>query len=109
MASRAKKACATPGCPNLTDMGRCEKCRPKEDNRPNAYQRGYDWQWSKFRKRYLARNPLCRDCLDEGHATPATEIHHKIKLAERPDLKYAESNLIELCKTHHSRRTARGE
>lgn len=108
MAQRAKRACATPGCPNLSDRGRCEACRPKGERRPNSHQRGYDWQWAKFRKGYLARNPLCIRCDERGRTKPATDVHHKIKLSQRPDLKYDESNLEPLCHECHSALTARG-
>lgn len=109
MAQRAKRPCTTPGCPALTDGGPCEKCRPVGELRPNANQRGYDWQWSLFRRRYLAQHPLCVDCLKADRATPASEVHHKIKLKQRPDLKYHHGNLEGLCKPCHSRRTAKGE
>jgi hypothetical protein len=47
--------------------------------------------------------------MEIGVAAPATDIHHKFKLREQPELKYEESNLMSLCKLHHDKRTARGE
>jgi 5-methylcytosine-specific restriction protein A len=84
--------------------------RPKQrqsDTRKHAAARGYDYQWQKFRERYLAEHPLCMDCLPI--VTAATDVHHKQKLRDRPELKYEEVNLMGLCKMHHDRRTAKGE
>jgi len=39
----------------------------------------------------------------------AQELHHILKLAEHPEAKYQEDNLMPLCRPHHSSRTARGE
>jgi 5-methylcytosine-specific restriction protein A len=82
------------------------KQRPK-DTRQHAAARGYDYQWQKFREMYLASNPLCMDCLPI--VTAATDIHHRKKLRDRPELKYEEENLMALCKACHDRRTAKGE
>lgn len=75
--------------------------------RGSASERGYGKRWQRFRECYLRRNPLCLDC--HPQCTPATEIHHKEKLRERPELQYEETNLVPLCKACHSKRTARGE
>jgi 5-methylcytosine-specific restriction protein A len=65
--------------------------------------------WQKFRKRFLAERPLCEDCTSEGRVGAATDVHHKQKLRDRPELKYEEGNLMPLCKACHDRRTAKGE
>ena len=38
----------------------------------------------------------------------ATEVHHKAKLVDNPHLRLVESNCAGLCKTHHSKLTAKG-
>ena len=39
-----------------------------DQTRPNAYQRGYTGKWSKTRKAYLAKHPLCVHCEQlKGH------------------------------------------
>jgi 5-methylcytosine-specific restriction protein A len=84
--------------------------RPKQrprDTRKSAAERGYDWQWQKFRARYLGSNPLCMDCLPL--VTAATDVHHRQKLRDRPELKYEDSNLVSLCSACHDKRTAMGE
>jgi 5-methylcytosine-specific restriction protein A len=75
--------------------------------RGTAASRGYDRQWRAFRVQYLSRpeNVMCRDC----KKVVATDIHHRIKLGEHPDLKYVDTNLLPLCDECHNTRTARGE
>jgi 5-methylcytosine-specific restriction protein A len=50
-----KKPCSQPGCPALTNGGGCEKqTRPMYSKpRPNAAQRGYNWQWQEARAGFL--------------------------------------------------------
>ena len=79
-------------------------------------ERGYDEEWLRFRQRALADPEsfglphdfmFCHDCKPVLKRTE--EIHHKIRVSVRPDLKYTPSNLMGLCKRCHSKRTARGE
>ena len=68
-------------------------------------------KWRHLRRRFLKRNPLCTDPLgvheQEGRTVPAQEVHHVIPRRERPDLEYTWSNLQQLCKSCHSKLTAR--
>jgi 5-methylcytosine-specific restriction protein A len=102
-------------CGGKVREGVCDRCGPKrrapDVNRKNSHQRGYDHRWREFRRIWLSSedNCLCRDCLDKGIVNPATDIHHKVKLKDRPDLKYEDSNLVGLCHDCHSVRTAKGE
>lgn len=92
--------------------GRCDRCnagKRAKDNRKGSTARGYDYQWQRFRERYLAEHPLCVDCEADGIVGAATDIHHVHKLRDRPDLKYEDSNLLPLCGACHAKRTARGE
>lgn len=84
---------------------------PRYLSRPprNSNAAGYNYRWAKFRKRYLADNPLCLDCLARGISTPARDVHHIRKMADLPELQYELANLMPLCRPCHSRRTARGE
>ena len=77
--------------------------------RPSAYRRGYDKQWQAFRDRWLQEWMWCHDCHEAGRLTLATEVHHKQKVAGNKALKYERSNLMSLCRSCHSARTARGE
>lgn len=69
--SRASKVCSTPGCPNLTDKGRCLTCRSQaERERGSAYERGYGGSgWETARKEVLARDSCCV-CVDGAHGHP---------------------------------------
>jgi 5-methylcytosine-specific restriction protein A len=99
-------------CGGRKTNGRCDRCdrgKRARDTRKSAAERGYDWTWQKFRKVYLSEHPLCSDCEAEGRVGAATDIHHKQKLRDRPELKYEEENLMALCKACHDKRTARGE
>lgn len=86
--------------------------QPKQrapDYRESARKRGYDRDWERCREAFLTSEPLCADCLERGMVTPANEVHHVAKVKDRPDLRLDRENLRALCKTCHSRRTARGE
>lgn len=76
----------------------------KEGNRFTSNRR-----WRKLRALYLADEPLCHDCERIGRVTPAVEVHHIISRRKRPDLAFDPTNLMGLCKPHHTARTARGE
>jgi 5-methylcytosine-specific restriction protein A len=94
------------------ERGRCElhklevrvAVKRYDEQRGTARDRGYDGVWERFRRWFLAHHPVCEDC---EHL--ATEVHHKLKLAEHPELRLVESNCMALCKKDHSRRTAMGE
>src|SRR5215203_4967067 len=71
--------------------------------------RAFYWstEWRNFRREYLAVNPLCVDCLPAVRA--AVEVHHRLKRRDNPDAAFDRSQMAALCKTCHSKRTARGE
>lgn len=106
--ARARKACPTNGCPNLTTGGRCQACRAAADRgrRPegNPYNtRGH----ATFRDIVLTRDPICVGC----HLAPSTVADHHP--TERRDLIAAGLNPNDpqrgrgLCKACHDRKTAR--
>jgi 5-methylcytosine-specific restriction enzyme A len=64
-------------------------------------------KWAELRASKLMYNPLCEFCLALNNTTPATEIHHKdspfnYEGTMRDYKAYDYTNLISLCKTHHS-------
>lgn len=83
--------------------------RRRCERRKSAHQRGYGRDWRRVRAEKLWDQPCCEDCLDEGLVTPAVEVHHLVKVRNAPHLRLEMENLRSLCKSHHSRRTARGE
>jgi 5-methylcytosine-specific restriction protein A len=52
---------------------------------------------------YIAEHPLCVKCLEEGHVVATQEIHHIKALADGGT--HLDSNLLALCKMHHSQIT----
>jgi 5-methylcytosine-specific restriction enzyme A len=111
MASRPKRPCLTPGCPNIVERGYCPACQLKrklhsryyDKQRGTPAERGYDNEWIKFRATYLAHNPLCIDCLAENIYEPATEVHHIIELKDG-GARLDPDNCAALCKKHHNKR-----
>lgn len=61
---RALTVCSIPGCPELTDTGRCTTHRAEaEARRGTARQRGYGHRHEKrFRAGVLRRDPICVLC-----------------------------------------------
>lgn len=53
----------------------------------------------------LSEQPLCPECQRVGRITPATEVDHIDNDASNNE----RSNLVGLCKPHHSEKTARYE
>lgn len=81
-----------------------EARRAVDAKRPSAAERGYDGAWRKVRAQFLAAHPRCVEC-----GATAAEVDHIKSIAERPDLRLKWSNLRSLCKSCHSRRTARDQ
>ena len=98
-------------CGGIKKHGECSRCGPivKTENRENSNKRGYDYQWSKLSKAVREQEPLCHDCLEAGRTKPSEEVHHIKKVADYPELRMVRSNLMALCESCHSIRTARGE
>ena len=107
-----KRPCRYPGCPNLCENGTyCEEHRKEwspEALRGCAAFRGYDSRWRAARKSYLQRNPLCKQCFDEGRLTPATVVDHIIPHRGDEKLFWDEGNWQPLCKACHDRKTGTG-
>lgn len=114
MANKTPRFCNHPGCSELTTQRYCPKheaehkteSKKKEAaydrTRLTSRQRGYDSQWEKVRKAYLAKHPLCEACEAEGRVMPAVLVHHKKPIADGGD-RLNEDNLMSLCTTCHER------
>lgn len=119
MPGRALRPCREHECNNLTQdaSGYCpdhihlvdDKKRQRDQYRMSSSNRGYDGPWRKLRKTFIRENPLCHDCMVKGRYKPTREVHHIKKVKEYPSLRLVKSNLMGLCKSCHSIRTARGE
>lgn len=81
---------------------------PRRDTRASASERGYDSNWLKLRKWYVAREPLCEDCNALGRVEPVHEVDHVIPITGPDDpLRLDAENLRSRCRSHHSQKTAR--
>ena len=97
-------------CPRCqtTETGPCPRTRRDNDaNRPNSARRGYDAVWRRYRMGFLAAFPICGDCEAGGRIRLANEVHHLRKLADGGE-RLTPENTVGLCKSCHSKRTARG-
>ncbi len=72
--ARASRVCNIPGCPTLTDSGRCTNCaREAARARGTNKQRGYGREHQRrFRSGVLARDPSCVLC---GQPTTVADHH----------------------------------
>ena len=115
MPSKPKTVCSYPGCNELTDVGRCDKHRPKpwqdydDSKRGSAQERGYNSRWQKARITYLKRHPLCVVCEHQGRLTPATVVDHRTPHRGDQALFWDTGNWQPLCRRCHAEKTARGE
>lgn len=111
MGRRGMRVCSTPGCPELTQGGRCAGCQSDaERRRGTRAQRGYGHRHKeRFREGVLAKHPVCVTC---GNA-PATEADHypvdkrtlELRGLNADDPIYGRG----LCKECHSKETARNQ
>ena len=79
--------------------------RSYDKDRSSAYARGYDRQWQKYRKAYLAQHPLCVECMKHGRYVPATDVDHIKAHRGDKDLFWDPDNLQALCHSCHSKKT----
>lgn len=76
--------------------------RPKSERRRERSTSRYQ----KARLGFLAKNPLCKLCLDRGITEPATELDHVIPVSENPDGFWDRKNWQGLCRPCHEEKTA---
>lgn len=79
---------------------------PEHRIRGTAAQRGYNSAWRKARAGYLARHPLCVQCLADGITTAATVVDHIRPHRGDQRLFWNRDNWQPLCKRHHDIKTA---
>ncbi|MCL2072081.1 MAG: HNH endonuclease [Oscillospiraceae bacterium] len=108
MPYKSKRRCKFQGCPVLVEAGEgyCPQHKSaKFPARRSGEKSHYNRRWQKIRAVYLSKQPLCADCEKAGKLKPATEVHHIISIADGGSDSH--ENLMGLCKSCHSRRTAK--
>jgi 5-methylcytosine-specific restriction protein A len=105
MPYRNPSPCTTPGCGRLAPPGRgqCPECRARALRQRAPVVATYNEQWSELSRRFLAEHPECQRV---GCTARATETHHIDGLGPSGPRGFDWSNLMALCKRHHSQITA---
>ena len=110
------RECSAPGCHVLLKAaGRCEvhanaklaEVRRADKARGSANDRGYTSQWSKARKGYLAKHPLCVRCESSGIIQSANVVDHVQPHKGDVSLFWNVDNWQSLCYKCHNIKTAR--
>lgn len=104
-----KSACSWPGCPEVIETGARFCPQHWSQHYSNQYrrrggttaERGYGGRWQRIRKRVLARESLCRECMRQGYVVGAEVVHH----IDGDTRNVMWSNLEPLCKRCHDRLT----
>ncbi|MEU9777445.1 HNH endonuclease signature motif containing protein [Streptomyces sp. NPDC047968] len=109
---KALQVCPTPGCPTLTQQGRCAPCQAQaRADRPSTHARGYGRRWRQASAPYLQDHPYC-ECDSCALLPPlqrdlATEVDHIDGLGPHGPRGYDPDNWQAMSKRHHSAKTAR--
>lgn len=108
---RAKRPCAMPQCPDFAvNAGYCDKHQDRikkmDQARGNSHQRGYNHDWRKASKEYLAAHPLCVSCQKRNIIMPADVTDHITPHKGDKDKFWDQSNWQALCESCHNRKTA---
>ena len=118
-----RKVCVAAGCDDLA-VEDLSHCREHEDRRlaklaerrakaqrsehAQAHRKLYRLKaWIAGRIAYLKRNPLCVDCFELGVVEAACEVDHIAPHKGDRRLFFDRRNWQALCKSCHSRKTAR--
>ena len=106
---KLKKRCKTYGCPNLHSnvSGYCDECTAAyrrnhpstyEKSRPSAHKRGYDYKWQKFRRDFLAVNPVCAMCGAKAEVVDHKDIPADVMLEAYGSFDLDPSHYQALCR-----------
>jgi 5-methylcytosine-specific restriction enzyme A len=103
----APRPCRHSGCSKTSSHSYCDEHRQAETAQRERWRgspasRGYDSQWKRVRLQALKlANYLCVRCLEQGRVTPARDVHHHLKIATHPQLRFALNNLVPCCRPCH--------
>jgi 5-methylcytosine-specific restriction enzyme A len=73
----------------------------KEHTKYTRDNRYHTQAWRNTSKRFLAANPLCVSCMEEGRTEPAKVTDHKVRVKDGASF-WDESNYQALCERHHN-------
>lgn len=73
------------------------KRRFELNKRASAKDRGYDWKWYNYRKKFLAANPKCYVCGEKATVTD----HYIAWKVDKEKYFWNAENYIPMCKYHH--------
>jgi len=99
--------CAYPGCPEITHGRYCDKHKTIAGQEYNKYQRSpdhnkiYGRRWRNLRSIYIAKHPLCEECLKHNRYVPVAEVHHIVPTDQGGT--HTEDNLVSLCQSCHTK------
>jgi 5-methylcytosine-specific restriction enzyme A len=100
-----KRPCTWPGCPALTDTGRCEAHTRQQSKDYDRFKRDKNAkrfynsdQWQRVRTAKLSHSPLCELCKEQGITKGADMVHH----ADGNIHNLSDENLMSLCNSCHS-------
>src|SRR5262249_9872521 len=88
--------------------GRIKPCPLHKRRQGTEHYRGgvHTAAWALRSRRWRAGRPFCEDCLAEGRYVQGQDVHHVTK---RKPGQVEEGELMTLCRSHHVKRTRRGE
>lgn len=111
MPRKPKRPCSYPGCPELVEGRYCQAHQKEVNQSYEKYDRNplsrqhYGRAWCKIRNRYIQAHPWCVECLKHEKMTVASEVDHILPLSCGGT--HDEANLQSLCKSCHSRKSAK--
>jgi len=97
--------CSTPTCPEYaTYRGYCPIHAKQREPKRKGKKVYNSKRWKILRRKMLARDYLCEQCVAEGQDYPraAVDIHHRHGVEVDP---WSMGGLQALCKQHHGRIT----
>ncbi len=124
MPRSAPTPCKSPGCPELVPEGsargfcvrhvrggRAPRRTTARRRRMNDEELKRDaWysskDWTKLRRAFIARNPLCSICNDNGFVRSADVVDHIVERKDDDSLRLSWDNLQSLCHSCHNQKSA---
>lgn len=93
-------------CGGRIQNGKCDRCGPKKENRPNyrAFYNKRVWR-DRIKPQQLAESPLCVHCQAKGIVVAATVVDHIIPFKDSWELFIDRNNHQSLCKDCHDVKT----